>query len=81
MFSRAYALEWDRRIQVVGTTGVVDGDDKTELTAFSEEGLVALHRLYAFDYVVGQQPQDLTWPEVYRNQVFVVYAWPVEEGR
>jgi len=29
---------------------------------------------------VGQRPQDLPWPEVYRNQVFVVYAWPGESS-
>ena len=49
-----------------------------ELTSFSVEGLEALHQLYAFDYVVAKQPQDLPWPEVYRNQVFVVFAWPGE---
>jgi hypothetical protein len=81
MFSRTYAMEWDRRVQAMAATGVVDPDNKTELTHFSVEGLEALHRLYPFDYVIGRQPQDLPWPEVYRNQVFVVYAWPEEEGR
>jgi hypothetical protein len=59
----------------------VDSDNETESTDFSPEGLEALHRLYPFDYVVGRQPQDLPWPEVYRNQVFIVYAWPGKEGR
>jgi hypothetical protein len=76
MFSRTYAMEWDRRMQAMAEAGVVDPDKKTELASFSVEGLEALHQLYPFDYVVGQQPQDLPWPEVYRNQVFVVYAWP-----
>jgi hypothetical protein len=78
MFSRTYAMEWDQRMQAMAATGVVDLE-KTELTNFSVEGLEALHRFYPFDYVVGQQPQDLPWPEVYRNQVYVVYAWPGEE--
>ena len=81
MFSRTYAMEWDGRVQAMAAAGVVDPDNKTELTSFSVEGLEALHQLYPFDYVVGQQPQNLPWPEVYRNQVFVVYAWPAEEGR
>jgi hypothetical protein len=76
MFSRAYALEWDKRMQAVAVTGVVDPDKKTELTSFSAEGLAALHALYPFDYVVGRIPQSLPWPEVYRNPVFVIYAWP-----
>jgi hypothetical protein len=81
MFSRAYALEWDRRMRAMEAAGVVDPDNKTELTAFSLEGLEALHQLYAFDYVIGQEPQDLPWLEVYRNQVFSVYAWPGEGAR
>lgn len=81
MFSRAYALEWERRMRALEATGVVDSDNKTELTAFSLEGLQAVHQLYAFDYVVGRGPQELPWPEVYRNQVFSVYAWPGEEAR
>jgi hypothetical protein len=81
MFSRSYAMEWDRRMQAMAAARVVDPDKETESTSFSVEGLEALHRLYAFDYVVGRQPQDLPWPEVYRNQVFVVYAWPGEAGR
>ena len=81
MFSRTYAMEWDRRVQAMAAAGIVDPDNKTELTNFSVEGLEALHRLYPFDYVIGQQPQYLPWPEVYRNQVFVVYVWPEEEGR
>jgi len=76
MFSRAYALEWDERMQAVAVTGVVDPDKKTELITFSAEGLAALHDLYPFDYVVGRTPQNLPWPEVYRNPMFVVYAWP-----
>jgi hypothetical protein len=79
MFNRAYALEWERRMGAMAAAGVVDPDKKTELTGFSAEGLMALHRLYPFDYVVGQQPQSLPWPEVYRNQVFIVYAWPEQE--
>lgn len=79
MFSRAYALEWDRRMQAMSALGVVDLDKGTELTDFSEEGLVALHRLYPFDYVVGRQSQRLSWPKVYSNPVFVVYACPVNE--
>jgi hypothetical protein len=78
MFSRSYAMEWDRRMQAMAAVGVVDPDKGMELTSFSVEGLEALHRLYAFDYVVAKQPQDLPWPEVYRNQVFVVFAWPGE---
>ena len=78
MFSRTYAMEWDGRVQAMAAAGVVDPDNKTELTSFSVEGLEALHQLYPFDYVVGQQPQNLPWPEVYRNQEFVVYAWPAE---
>jgi hypothetical protein len=81
MFNRTYALEWDQRMRGMAAAGVVDSDGKTESTDFSAEGLEALHRLYPFDYVVGREPQDLPWPEVYRNQVFVVYAWPGEEGR
>jgi hypothetical protein len=80
MFSRTYALEWDRRMETVGAAGVVDPDGKTELAKFTVEGLESLHQIYPFDYVVGQQPQDLPWPEVYRNQVFVVYAWPGEQS-
>jgi hypothetical protein len=81
MFSRAYALEWDRRVQAMAEAGVVDPDEETELTEFSVEGLESLHRLYPFEYVVGREPQDLPWPEVYRNQVFIVYAWPGEGAR
>jgi hypothetical protein len=81
MFSRAYALEWDRRVQGMVAAGVVDPDRKTELSSFSVQGLEALHQLYPFDYVVGRQPQELPWSEVYRNQVFVVYAWPGEGKR
>jgi hypothetical protein len=81
MFSRAYALEWDRRMQAMAATGVVDPDGKTELASFSEEGLLDLHGLYPFDYVVGRQSQNLPWPEVYRNQEFVVYAWPETDRR
>ena len=80
MFSRTYALEWDRRMGAMGAAGVVDPDSKTELAKFTVEGLESLHQIYPFDYVVGQQPQDLPWPEVYRNQVFVVYAWPGEQS-
>ena len=76
MFSRAYALEWDERMQAMAVTGVVDPDKDTELTRFSAEGLVVLHALYPFDYVVGRHPQSLPWPEVYRNPEFVVCAWP-----
>jgi hypothetical protein len=79
MFSRTYAMEWDQRMQAMAAAGVVDPNNETELATFSVEGLEALHRLYPFDYVLGQQPQDLPWPEVYRNQVYVVYAWPGEE--
>lgn len=81
MFSRAYALEWDQRVGAMAAIGIVDPDEKTELTSFSVEGLAALHQLYPFDYVVGQQPQDLPWPEVYRNQIFVVYAWSEGDSR
>ena len=48
---------------------------------FSAEGLATVHRLYPFDYVVARQPQNLPWPEVYRNQEFVVYAWPEASSR
>jgi hypothetical protein len=78
MFSRAYALEWQRRMQALALAGVVDVDDEPELTEFSAPGLLALHKLYPFDYVVGQRPQPLPWPEIYRNDVFAVYAWPGE---
>jgi hypothetical protein len=81
MFSRTYAMEWDKRMRAMAAAGVVDPDKDTELTSFSVEGLEALHRLYAFDYVVGRQPQDLHWPEVYRNQAYVVFAWPGEADR
>jgi hypothetical protein len=80
MFSRTYAMEWDRRMGAMGAAGVVDPDGKTELGRFTVEGLESLHQVYPFDYVVGQRPQDLPWPEVYRNQVFVVYAWPGESS-
>lgn len=76
MFSRAYALEWAGRMEALAGAGVVDPDGGEELTTFSEEGLIALHGRYRFDYVVGRQPQSLPWPEVYRNDVYVVYAWP-----
>jgi hypothetical protein len=76
MFSRAYALEWERRMQAMAAAGVVDTDQEDERMGFSAEGLAAVHRLYPFDYVVGRRPQNLPWPEVYHNQEFVVYAWP-----
>jgi hypothetical protein len=79
MFNRAYALEWDHRMQAMATARVVDPDKEAELTEFSEEGLAVLHRFYPFDYVVVRQSQRLRWPELYRNQAFVVYAWPVQE--
>jgi hypothetical protein len=79
MFSRTYALEWDRRMQALAVAGVLDPDDDTELNDFSVEGLIALHALYPFDYVVGRQSQTISWPEAYRNQVFVVYTWPEEQ--
>jgi hypothetical protein len=78
MFSRAYALEWQRRMQAMALAGVVDVEDQPEVTEFSAPGLLALHELYPFDYVVGQAPQPLPWPELYHNDVFVVYAWPGE---
>lgn len=76
MFSRAYALEWARRMQAMSATGVVDSDKRTRLTEFSEIGLVTLHQTYPFDYVVARQPQQLAWPQVYSNTDFVVFAWP-----
>jgi hypothetical protein len=77
MFSRAYAIEWNRRMQAVALTGGMnDPASKVEFAEFSEAGLRDLYRLYPFDYVVGRQPQHLNWPEVYRNQFYVVYAWP-----
>jgi hypothetical protein len=79
MFSRTYAMEWDQRMQAMAVAGVADPDKDTELTSFSVDGLEALHRLYPFNYVVGQQPQDLPLLEVYRNDVYVVYAWPGKE--
>ena len=76
MFSRAYALEWTRRMQAMSATGVVDSDKHTRLTEFSEVGLVTLHQTYPFDYVIARQPQQLAWPQVYSNTDFVVFAWP-----
>ena len=76
MFSRAYALEWERRMQAVSATGVVDPDKQTRLTRFSEAGLLTLHQTYPFDYVAARQPQELTWPQVYSNAGYVVFAWP-----
>lgn len=76
MFSRAYALEWECRMQAVSVTGVVDPDKQTRLTRFSEAGLLTLHERYPFDYVVARQPQELAWPLVYSNTGFVVFAWP-----
>jgi hypothetical protein len=80
MFSRTYALEWDCRLQALAVAGVVDPDENTELNDFSVEGLIALHGLYPFDYVVGRLPQKIPWPEAYRNQVFAIYAWPGEQA-
>jgi hypothetical protein len=76
MFNRAYALEWNARMRAMEGTGVVDPDGQTELTIFSEAGLIALHDRYPFDYVVGRWPQPLAWPVAYSNPEFAVYAWP-----
>jgi hypothetical protein len=76
MFSRYYALEWDRRMQALAEAGLVDVDRDTELTALSLAALEALYHEYPFDYVVGRKPQTLPWQQVYSNEQFVVYARP-----
>ena len=76
MFNRAYAMEWQARMLALQAAGVVDADGQPEQVSFSEAGLVALHGLYPFDYVVGRRPQSLAWPVAYCNSVFAVYAWP-----
>jgi hypothetical protein len=75
MFNRAYAMEWQARMRALQAASVVDAEGQSEQVTFSEAGLMALHGLYPFDYVVGRQPQSLGWPVAYSNSVFAVYVY------
>ena len=79
MFDRTYALEWDRRMSALQAVGVVDTESEDRVT-FDIAGLDDLHMAYPFDFIVIQQPQELSWPSVYQNDTNAVYPWPGDDA-